>query len=78
MCDIKFTNGQTMTKPVDICKEQYFDEYTSETLPDALVGEAMVNELTYFSNVTWEIASADEVKQDTRGGGGWWQMYPMQ
>ena len=46
-------------------KDAYFDEYTGERLPDALVRDAMVKELTYFGDVVWEIAAAEEVKKDT-------------
>ena len=55
-------------------KHEYKDEYTGDVLPQALVQDAMVHEMTYFNGMVWEITSMDEAlkTKDPKIVGGRW------
>ena len=55
-------------------KPQYKDEYTGDVLPQGLVQDAMVNEMTHFTKKVWEITSTAEAlktKNPEIVGGRW-------
>ena len=41
-------------------KAEYKDEYTGDVLPQGLVQQAMVHEMSYFNDKVWQITSMDE------------------
>ena len=58
----------------DSFKSDYVDEYTGERLPDDLIRKAMVDEMEYVGRLVWDIATAEEARQDPEAvvvGGRW-------
>ena len=43
-------------------KAVYKDEYTQDPLPQKLIKDAIVEELTYFNDSVWEAVTTDEMR----------------
>ena len=42
-------------------KAEYEDEYTGDILPQKLIKEAIIEELTYFNGCVWEVCTKDKM-----------------
>ena len=49
----RYANGTTVKLPLRF-KDKYTDEYTGETLPQAEICRAIVDECKYFCDMVWE------------------------
>lgn len=65
-CDVKWVDGEKQTiKLGGHFKPSYNDEYTGEVLDSTLVQAALLDEIKYYNNLVWELATPEQAQQDS-------------
>ena len=73
-CLVRYPDGSQTEVPLNKFKPSYSDEYTGETMDQALAEEAITNEVKDFNEKVWRTTTLSEAGKDPEGksvGGRW-------